>query len=214
MSAISYELFYPYIQPHVAGCPDPSLLMAVRGACIEFCEQTNYFNETFADVQVLANTNNYEMDVQRNYVLVDVLELYVSGLKLVKKSSLELEKLYGMFDWQTVEGQPKFFTRLNTAEVVLVPKPTEVGELSGRFSYAPSRTSTTVEESLFEDYAEVIAQGALSKIYMHPGQNYTSPAMALSVGREFMSGIANAKAYVKGGMSASTPMRVRFMRNW
>lgn len=188
--------------------------MAVRSACIEFCEQTNYFTETFTGAQITDSTNTYEMDVPRNYVLVDILELYAYGLKLVKKSPLELEKLYGMLNWQTVEGQPKFFTRLNTSEVILAPFPTETGEMQGRFSYAPSRTSTTVEESLFEDYAEVIAQGALSKIYMHPNQPYTSPAMALSVGREFMSGIANAKAYVKGGMSASTPMRVRFQRNW
>jgi hypothetical protein len=213
MSAVDYEEFFPYVQPYVASCPDASLVIAIRSACIEFCEETNFLNDTIEE-QVIANEATYELSVPTGYALSHIMEMYVGGLKLVKQTPLILEKLFNGMDWMSMPGPARYYTQLNTDEVRLCPVPDVEGSMTGRYAYAPLRTSTSVDERVFNDYVEVIAEGALARIFGQPDQPYTNPQARLMAERKFMSGIANAKAYVRGGMSASTEMHVRFRRIW
>ena len=214
MSAVSYETLFPYVQPMVPSCPDPSIVIAIRNAVIEFCDETYYFNDAMDPILATAGTSIYEISVPTDYTLVAVTELYADGLVVHRKAPSELKTLYNGLDWQTIDGFPRYFTQFNTSEIVLCPKPDQTVTLTGHIAYTPTRASTTVEEMLINDYAEVLAQGALARIYAQPDQSYTNASAALMARREFMSGIANAKAYVRGGMSASTPQRVRFRRFW
>jgi hypothetical protein len=213
MSNISYEEFFPFVQPMVPSCPDPSMVVAIRSACIEFCEETNYLTEE-VDETLLANESTYELSVPTHNSLNLILELYANGLKILPKSPLELEKMFNGMYWRDMPGPPRYYTMLNNNEITICPYPDVVGTLTGRFSYAPTRSSTVVDERVFDDYAEVIAYGALARIHGQPDQAYSDPAKQMMAERKFMSGIANAKARVKGGMSASTPMQVRFRRFW
>lgn len=213
MSNVTYESFFPYVQPHVPSCPDPSMIIAIRSACIEFCEETNYFNDVVEE-QIVANEPLYELSVPTGYNLSHVIELYANGLRLMKKSPLELKELFNGMDWMTMPGPARYFTQLNTSEVRLCPIPDVDGELTGRYAYTPTRTSTQVDSTLFDDYVEVIAQGALARLFDQPDQPYSNAARQMMAHAKFQSGIANAKAYVRGGMSASTGMHVRMRRYW
>lgn len=213
MSNVSYENFFPYVQPMVPACPDPSMVVAIRSACIEFCEQTNYLSDEI-DETLLADEPTYEISVPANTAICAVLELYANGLKILPKSPLELEQLFNGMYWRDIEGPPRYYTMLNRNEVTVCPKPEENGTLTGRYAYAPTRASTTVDERVFDDYCELIAQGALARLYGQPDQPHSDPQKQIIAERKFMSGIADAKAHVKGGMRASTPMRVRLRRIW
>ena len=207
--------FFPYIQPLVPSCPNPSVEHAVRAACIEFCDQTHFLTDTMDQITFVAGENTYEVDVPTGYVLSQPVVLFANGLQLVRKAPHELEQLFGRLDWQEVTGTtPCYFTMFNTYEIVLAPTPDATGVVTGRIAYTPSRTATEVDDQVFESYAEVIADGALAQIYMHPDQPYTSATLALAHRSKFDAGIANAKATVRGGMSAATPMQVRFRRHW
>jgi hypothetical protein len=213
VSNISYENFFPYVQPMVPSCADPSMVIAIRSACIEFCEQTNYLTDEVEET-LLADEPTYEISVPTHNSLNQIIELYANGLKILPKSPLELEKLFNGMYWRDMPGPPRYYTMLNNSEITVCPYPDVNGTLTGRFSYAPTRSSTVVDERVFDDYAEVIAQGALARLFSQPDQPYSNPQNQIIAERKFMSGIADAKARVKGGMSAATPMRVGFRRHW
>lgn len=212
MSNIAYELFFPYVQPQVPACPDPSLVMAIRNACIQFCEDTLFLNDTIDSVQAAVGNNLYDLDAPTGQTVSKIKRLFFDGRELFHKTPDELNGLYGVTDWQTTTGTPLFFTQLATDQFMLVPVPEATGSISGQVAYKPTRASTTVDSRLLEKYAEVIALGALARVYLQPDQPYTNPSNALAAGAMFSAGISNAKAYVRGGMDAATPMRVRFNR--
>lgn len=210
----AWSAFFPYIQPLVPSCPEPSIEHAVRAACIEFCDQTHFLTDELDQITFSADENTYEVDVPTGYVLSQPVVLFADGLMLVRKAPHELEQLFARLDWQEITGQPSYFTMFNTTEIVLSPTPDSSGTVTGRIAFTPSRTATTIDQQVFESYAEVIASGALAAIYMHPDQPYTSAAMSMANRAKFDAGIANAKATVRGGMSAATPMQVRFRKHW
>lgn len=216
MTMVNYEGFFPYIQPQVPGCPDPSIIVAVRNACIDFCEQT-LFLQSVIDSQILVtNQANYDFGLSTGEELAHIIALYVNGIKCTKKAPAELDDLYRYLDWTTFTGQPIYYTQMLPDEVILVPYPDNVKTytLTGRIARRPTEASTTFDSLLLERYNEEIAQGALARLHMQPDQSYTSPNAALVAKRIFDAAIGNAKSYVRGGMSPSTHMRVRFNRMW
>ena len=44
MTAVSYEVFLPEVMPYVHDVPEIVAVQAIRNACIEFCEETQYLN--------------------------------------------------------------------------------------------------------------------------------------------------------------------------
>lgn len=213
MSTMSYEAFFPWVQPIVPSCPDPSIVVALRDACIEFCFETHYLQSVIDEQTVTSGSASYDLGVSTGEDLSFILALYVDGVKLTKKAPSELDELYRYMDWTTFSGQPVYYTQFNADEITLVPYPDTTRTLTGRMVRQPSPTSTTCDATLI-DYREEIAQGALARLHMQPDQPYTSPNAAMMARQKFNAGIANAKAYVRGGMSASTEMKVRYKRYW
>lgn len=216
MTTVSYEGFYPYIQPSVPSCPDPSMLIAVRNSCIDFCEQTLFLQSVIDSQLLVTNQANYDLGLSSNEELAHVIALYVNAIKLTKKAPAELDDLYRYMDWSTFSGQPIYYTQMIPDEIILVPYPDNVMTytLTGRIARRPTESSTTCDSLLLERFNEEIAQGALARIHMQPDQPHTSPNASAVAQAKFGAYINNAKSYVRGGMSASTHIRVRFNRVW
>jgi hypothetical protein len=92
-------------------------------------------------------------------MLAHVVDLYYKGTHLYKKSLSDLAAHFTR-DWSRVEGTPTVYTMLNSNEVTLVAKPDAavLDALTGILAFSPTRNSTQVVDTVYEDYAEEIAR--------------------------------------------------------
>lgn len=214
MSSVSYESFLQHVLPYVPNCFEAQAIVAIRNACIDFCRDSLVLQQDMDPISTQAGQGTYEIDVPSGYLLTQVLSLHYLGLRLERKSQLELEKLYTR-DWQQLVGTPKVFTQFNHNEVTVALRP-EAGvsqSLTGRIALVPTRASTTVDSALLERYLDEVVCGTLSRLLRTPDQPYTDLKGAEYHASKFKSGSAAARSFVNGGMNHA-PMRVRYQRIW
>lgn len=209
-----YDAFLPHVLPHVPNCFEEQAIVAIRNACIDFCRDTLVLQQDIDPITMVAGIGTYELEVTRGYVPGQVLGLYYLARKLERKSQLELERLYTR-NWQSIDGTPQVYTQFNFTEITFAPKPNETvrNAVTGRMSYLPSRSSTEIDDLIFERYLDEIVVGAVARLMATPNQPYTDAEGSNNYARIFSSKVAQARAFVQGGMNHA-PMRVRFQRIW
>lgn len=212
--SVSYDVFLPHVLPYVPNCFEEQARVAIRNACVDFCRESLLLQEDIDPIGAVKGENTYELDLPTGYVLAQVISLYYEGRRLERKSQLELERLYTR-DWQTLVGTPRVFTQFDTTTftVVLTPAETVRGAFTGRIAFMPSRSSTVIEDVVYERFLDEIVAGALSRLMVTPDQPYTDLKMAAANAGRFRVGLALARAFVNGGMNRA-PMRVRYQRIW
>jgi hypothetical protein len=214
MANVAYSVFFPLIAPLLPKVPEPTLELAVKNACIEFCKGTLCWQEQMDPLTVIANEASYEMDTPTGAALTMPVELYFGGNRLFKRTPSEISSKFTR-DWQLLRGTPSAYTQFNPNEVMLVlcPESTMANALTGTLAFQPSRASTTVPDFLYEEYAEQIVAGAAARLYAIPNEPFTDQKAALAYARQFRSDIANTRASMSQGL-LQAPKRVAFRGSW
>lgn len=200
--SVALSVFYPYALPYVIGAPEPLLERAVRDACISFCEETSLIQEITV-INVVAGRAEYEIDTPSMSKLAKVLRVFYRG-EVITPSPTEMVTVGGAFVGTDAQSAPKtYFQKTPTAaEITLYPTPDEsvFGGIVVRAAYAPTRTATQVDETLFQDWAEAIGKGAAAMIMDMPGQPYSNPGMAMSLSAAFQAAVSSASIQARRGM--------------
>ena len=76
----------------------------------------------------------------------------------------------------TSKSDPVYYLQKEERIVSVYPIPstTVASGFTIRVAYKPSRSATTVDDVLFEDYAEIIGYGAKYRLFLSPGKPYSS----------------------------------------
>lgn len=214
MANVDYSVFFPYLIPLVPHVAEPVAQQAIRDTCIEFCKESLVWQAPIDPIMVLVNEAAYELDVPTGANLANVVELYFDSRRLGKKSVSEISARYGR-DWMQSSGTPAVFTMLNPNEVTLVPTPdkTVIEGLTGILAFTPLRSSTSIIDYIYEQYAEEIARGAAARLMMIPNQQWTEPKMGLGYRKQFTSDCANARSHVNAGQ-VRAPISVHLRKFW
>ena len=194
--------FLPYVLPHVSGCSDPMAEQVIRSACVEFCATTLVIQE-LSTATLTAGVSDYDIDVPTGSVLVKVLGVLVEDTWLSPHSLESVRSglvLRGATaNTQAVTGSPMgYFQKTpNSTSITVSPVPsaTVSNGLAVRAAFAPSRAAQSVDDTLFENYAEDIAAGAVSRLLLMPGQPFSAPAMAGAYRAQF--DVAARKASIR-----------------
>lgn len=213
MAEVNYDTFLNEVLPFAPNCSEPQAVNAIRNACVEFCQRTNFLQDDMDPITVQAGVGTYDIDVTTDYVLGTIMSLYWDTMLLPRKSQAEIEKTYGL-DWQSVStSTPVCFTQFNPDQFTVCFTPSEIltNGFTGRISRIPARASTTVDETLLERYSEEIAAGALARILRTPNEPYSSPQAAMAYLSKFNTAVQEAASYVRGGMNRA-PLRVHLKR--
>lgn len=214
MSAVRFEDLLNEVLPYAPGCSELAALQALRNATIEFCRRTQVWQQDIDPITTVPGIAEYELDVPSGAEVSQVMALYFGRRKLERTAPITLNGLYG-FSWQDHLGDPMYFMQLDPNLVVVTPCPDEKvrSALTGRVSLQPTRDATTVDSIVSDRWVEVLAAGALQRLYNTPGETYFSGTAASQKWTAFQSGIATAAAYVTGG-GVRAPLRVRFQRKY
>lgn len=183
--------FLPYVALHCAGVPIPSMAHEIRSAAMLFCERTRAW-KALQTVNVLANRGEYEIPMESQAAIVTIEEAIFNGNKLAPMALDELKNEWR--DWITQTGTPLYFTQLDPDNLRLVPKPsTDFPKgLTLRIAYKPDRNANTVPDWLYQQYAEVIAAGAIGRLAGTRALPCFDPAVAQYYLQQFTSGTDRA----------------------
>lgn len=207
----SYDTFLPRVLIDAYGCPEIVAVQAIRDSVIEFCVRSNFIQRDHDPITATAGVSDYDLEPPNGQLVIKILKCWfrTSELSPIAPDYVNTPAFYNS---EIPENAPLLATPLSftqkderTFSIYPIPKDTVVSGLTLRVSLKPTRSSTFCEDSLYEDYAETIAHGALSKLLASPGKAYLNVAAAGMHSSAFNSGINEARqrasrGHVRSGM--------------
>lgn len=196
------DQFYPYILPEVPGCSEPLADQRILSACIEFCKKSHYWEYTHPAINLVADQPTYALTLPANSQLVTVIDpIYYNGQKIEQRTKEWLDQYKG--SWQTSQGMTPYcfmMPLINVIRPVPYPDAALVGGIEEiKLVLKPDPAATTVEDFLFDEFFENIADGAKHKLMSMPGKEWSNPELSLFYKTLFDDAIIAARTKVKSG---------------
>lgn len=195
----TYEKFFPNILPEVPGAAETIVENAVRNSVIEFCEKSLILQRDHDPITLVEGLVDYDLDPPTGYLCVKVMKAWLENNPLdpmapdfVREAAV-YNRLFSSY--QSANSTPRAYLQKDerTISVWSPPEKKYPNGLTLRVALKPTRASSEVEDLIFEDYAETIASGALSRLMMSAGKPYTNIEMAAVHKGLFQQGINMAR---------------------
>lgn len=177
---VELDRFLPLVLPYVTTCPDVTAEQYVRRAAIEFCEAVRPWR--YVDTLTTTGANPEPIGIPAQSEIHQIEEAWFEDSKLDRLSYVDGSQLAG-----EGEGVPSAIYQDGPDAIWL--SPSAVGPLRLSLFLKPSATATTLPDFFMAQYAQVIADGALSRILMLPEQPFSNPAL----GSRFAASFEGAK---------------------
>lgn len=191
MATVAFTAFLPEVLPVVQGAATPVVLNAIRNACIEFCAQSGLWQVDLSPVD-LATYTPLTFVPPTDTKVVQVMTAAVDGVPITPKTVDELSRKLA-WDTLTAERVEHYYQRTSdTCE--LYPIPSSGGALTMRVAVAPKRTALVFDESIYEDWLEELASGALARLLTMPGAAWTNDVLGMFHRDKFQKAISAAEA--------------------
>lgn len=174
---LSIDQFFPRVLPFVVGCSEPLARQAILDSAIKYCEKTLILRQSLDSFNTIKNLVNYDLESPNNQMRVArVLSVNIDG-----------KEIKGIFEEDVPllnenEGKPTgFYTSRVDSDFVLnlYPKPDRKYKVDVVVALAPTRSATSVEDDLFNIWAEGIASGAIAYLTKIPNMPFTNPEIAM-----------------------------------
>jgi hypothetical protein len=201
-----YESFFPYILPEVPGAPEPVVLMAIRNSCIEFCERSLILTRDHDPISLIPKVIDYDLDPPiSETVIIKVQRAFVEGspINALAPDHIHIPAIYNRAyeDYEENPSTPQYYLQKDERSITVWPVPDKRyrNGLTMRVAMKPTRSSESVDDVIFEEYAEVIASGALQRLMSSAGKPYSNIQMAAVNKMMFDRGVNNAKLRMNAG---------------
>lgn len=184
MATVSIEdRFLPAVQVACLGALDMMALDEIRDVLIDFCDQTSIWEYDYGSLYVLKGIREYELDNPSSSSVV-------AGILEIKK---------GTAPFAAYSFNPPAF-RLNV-------EPAADFELALRVKLVPSRSATTIEERIYQDWYRYIVAGAKARMLNMAGKPWSNPIQAAAEKREYREGVGKARvklatSFTRGSLRA------------
>lgn len=216
MNPVSLSLFMPMVMPYCPTAPEPIVMQNLRLAAREFCKDTRCWREV---VTIAVTENPVTLSTScADATIVAIQSALFDGrvLEAVPFDQASLDS------YMTKTGRADSFTQDESDRFIIMPA--EVGTLIVSAYFAPSsgtkrrigddeiEPQNQVPHFLFNEHAEAIAHGALSRILSLPKQEYTDGNLAGYFGQQFRQAKGEVQAQViKGKQRAPIRTKPRWM---
>lgn len=174
MQALS--AFLPRLVPLVPGCPDLLATRAVLDAAIWFCEESLWLRQVQPATTCTANVSTYTAPTSTDQSVARVLNVWVNG-QLIAPIALNDAQYLPVVNKSTPQG---YYTSHSDGvwSVVLYPTPDYAYTLQMEVALRPTRTSTTLQNDLFELWLEPIVRKAAAIVCGHADMPCSDPGKA------------------------------------
>jgi len=212
----AFSVFLNDVMPEVPGCTIEIATHAIKNSCIEFCEKSLIIQRDHDPVTVVAGIVDYDFEPPTGMLVTRIMKAWHKTLVLtpLAPDDVEFAEVYNrLFNGANVDRKdPQYILQKDerTFSLYGIPATTVANGLTMRVALKPSRSATTVDDVLYEDYAEVIAAGAKARLMMSAGKPYTNPQIAAVQLDMFRQGtnVARQRA-TRGYVRSSTGVTLR-----
>jgi hypothetical protein len=211
----------PGIAPDISGAPMPAIENAVRNACIQFCEGTLLWAHALDRINVIADQQGYTLTAPSDSVIIsaDDVKYKQDGqadnqFVTLDPISENQEDLHSLGSWKFKKAPtPSYYFLDKDKKLYLIDTPTVKSDagLLVRVNLKPSRDCTSVQDFLYLDHFQAIANGAKEELFLKKGQDWYDPNLAMAFGADFREAINDAKL-LKQTNYTKRPSRVRMRR--
>lgn len=212
----SYEDFLSRVLIDAPGCPEVLALLAIKDTCIEFCEKSLVLTRDHDPVTVKEGEVDYDLDPPSGYLVSKVMKAWLNHDELapVAPDFVGDAAVYNrqFAAYEAAPSLPTRFLQKDERTITLWPVPDKdyVNGLTMRIAIKPTRASRSVDDAVFEDYAETIASGALWRLLGSVGKAYTNTQSAVAHKMLFNQGLNVARQRAtKGHVRSNLSVRLR-----
>lgn len=211
----AHTAFLDYVLPHVPGCTPEMAMLEIKNTLIDFCEKSLILEQDADPVTVINGIMDYDLEPPKDYVVLKIMKAWYKGQLLDPYSGDQIEtpSVYNQNSGYLVNrGDPRFYRQKDARTFSIYPIPAETARLAltMRVVVKPARSSTTIEDVIFEDYAEIIGHGAVSRLALSPGKPYSNRQLAADKQSLYIAGLNVARDRAqKGYVRASKHVKMR-----
>ena len=170
---------------------------ALLDSAIEFCEETGVVQVTTDPLYLQAGSASYTVDVPSGQQVVTVQRTWYGTRELAPAPSAMVSRVEAYFAdlAPNATQEPTHFLEYAPGEVSLFPTPGAGANamLVFRATTKPSRVATSVENVLFDNWAETVVAGALRRLHGTPDTPFSSDQLAIRQAGLFLMGVSRAR---------------------
>lgn len=206
---MKYEDLVSEILPSLSADPsNPVAENAIKRSVIEFCHGSWIWQYMQDPIDLVAGEIEYDLEPPTGADVASVMCVEVGGSIVETRSIGWINKT--MPGWRRNADTPRYFTQVDTEQILLVPVPNVSASESVVITLAlqPSVKAQTFPGWIASQYMYAIADGALSKLMMMPDKPWTDINGGADKRRLFDNAIANARASAVFALG-SGPVRSR-----
>jgi len=184
----TWDNFFPYVQPHVPGCPEIVIQTHLQEAAAEYIARSELWRFDIESDFTSKNTSDYEIDVPTGAVLENILTLFVNGAATKRVTDRHFQVS------NTADNSaPSSFSIYQDNQIRFFPTPDRKYTFEGVGVLKPSLSATGVEDFIFETHGRSIACGAIWRLTVIPGKEWSNPELAMYYKTEFYKHMDAAK---------------------
>lgn len=205
----TWKDFHEFVLPNVQGCPVGIVNSAIRSACIEFCEKSLLWQQKSAKTDIIAGEARYGFAPPAGARVVQPTFASINDEILLQTNLQDLDDLYP--SWRTYAAtKPTAYFMDGEDTIRLVGKPLEdiPASLEVHVALKPTRDAAECPDFLLEDWAEVIASGALYRLHAMVGKVWAEPTLSAFHNKLFRAGASLAKGKAAKSRQRSTKIVV------
>jgi hypothetical protein len=204
----TFDAFTSDILIELPRCSSPVAEQAVRDAVIEFCRKTRVLKADHTPIDSVASTGEYTWAPGAGLKVVRAEEVWYEKKKLEVSSAQDVSSLYDY--WPDEEGTPLYFLQEVVEKLIIVPKPEAavVSAIRAKISVRPSRSATTIDDTIHDKYFDEIIYGAKARLFAMRKEHWFDIELSAYHRRMFESCIGRVAVLVDKGHTRM-PLRSR-----
>jgi hypothetical protein len=183
------------VLPNLAADPsDPVTEYAIKRAVIDFCAGSWIWKHLPDAIDVSAGESTYDLEPLPGTDITVVMDGECNGVPITNKGLDWLNR--EIPGWRSTRNTPKYFTQVDTEQVILAPVPdaTISAGLTLTLALQPSQNSTGFPKWIANQYLYALADGAIARLMLMPNKPWTDLANGQDRRSKFEAAIANARA--------------------
>ena len=185
----TWEQFFPFILQYVGGCPESTVITALKQAVDEFCSKSYILKEEIRDKIIDKEIQDYEIPIPSGKRLQTLRNVSVSGIALNCINTIGYKHPY----INKEKGRPESYQIIEDRLVRFYPIPDKEYKYNGTIILSYNLSSLGVEDFIFDSYYQDIAYGAISLLTQVPGTEASNPEMSVFYRQKFEIAIDRAR---------------------
>lgn len=207
---IAWRAWQATVGPLVPGCPWPTIEHNLRLSARDFFERTRAWQMMLDPIAVSSGDSVIDIDLDQptEQSIVRVERAWYDGRALSLLSLSDIERQSSTL-WTAETGTPNSLVQHDPGHGHLHPIPDTdaVTGLVVRVGLMPAMTSTGIPDQ-FGGYVDLIGHGAVARLCMYPGVEWTNVDRATTSMAIYNAGVSKAVMHVATGLGGS-PIRSR-----